>query len=182
MKAFKTIFLALCMAALIPSVHAQKTGIRAGVNYAQVSGDGFDDTKTMTGFHVGVFREVTLVPELVFLEPEVQYSMQGFKANDTDYTIGYINIPVLAKVYIVKLISLEAGPQVGFKINDNFPNDTAGGEVKINTVDMGIAGGIGLNFPLGLSVNLRFIQGFTDIVDDVDGKNQVLQIGAAFKF
>lgn len=179
MKAFKTIFLALCMAALIPSVHAQKFGVRAGVNYANVTGDDFEDTKPMTGFYAGVFKEVTLVPELLFLEPGIQYSMQGYKFDDTDYSIGYINVPILAKVYIVKLISLEAGPQVGFKINDNLEGDSGD---DINTVDMGIAAGVGLNFPLGLSINVRYIQGFTDIVDDVSGKNQVLQLGAAFKF
>ncbi len=177
MKALKTIFLTICMAALIPSAHAQKTGIRAGVNYANVSFD--TDTDPMTGFYAGVFKEVTLVPELVFLEPEVQYSLQGFKANDKNYSIGYINVPILARVYIIKLISLEVGPQVGFKINDNFEGD-AGDDIK--TVDMGIAGGLGFNFPFGLSINMRYIQGFTDIIDDVSGKNQVLQLGAAFKF
>ena len=179
MKTVKTIFLALCMTALIPSLHAQKIGVRAGLNFANVSGSGFGDTKPMTGFYAGIFKEITLVPELLFLEPEVQYSMQGFKANDTDYSIGYINVPVLAKVYIIKLISLEAGPQIGFKVTDNLDNNSGD---NIKTVDMGIAAGAGLNFPLGLSINLRYIQGFTDIIDKVDGKNQVLQLGAAFKF
>ena len=174
----KTIVLGLCMAAFIPSVHAQKIGVRAGFNYANITGSDFD-TDPMTGFYAGIFKEVTLVPELLFLEPELQYSMQGFKSDNTDYTISYINVPVLAKVYIVKLISLEAGPQIGFKVSDNFPGDS-GNDLK--TVDMGIAAGAGLNFPLGLSINLRYIQGFTDISDNAKGKNQVLQLGAAFKF
>lgn len=177
MKILKTAFLALGLIALSPSLEAQKIGVRAGLNYANVSGDA--DTDAMTGFYAGLFKEVTLVPELFFLQPEVQYSMQGFKANDTDYTIGYVNVPVVAKVYLLKLISLEAGPQIGFKVSDNFPGDS-GDELK--TVDMGIAGGVGLNFPFGLSVNARYVQGFTDIYDEQDGKNQVLQLGAAFKF
>lgn len=177
MKALKIIFLAMCMVTLIPAVHAQKFGVRAGVNYANITGDA--ETDPMTGFYAGVFKEVTLVPALVFLEPGIHYSMQGYKFEDKDYTIGYINLPILAKVYVVKLFSLEAGPQVGFKINDNFEGDT-GDDIK--TVDMGIAAGLGLNFPLGLSVNLRYIHGFTDVFEDVDAKNQVLQLGAAFKF
>lgn len=177
MKILKTALLALTLTVFVPSAQAQKIGVRAGVNYANVSGD--QDTDAMTGFYAGLFKEVTLVPELLFLQPEVQYSMQGFKTNDTDYRIGYINVPVVAKVYLLKLLSLEAGPQVGFKISDNFPDNQAD---DLKTVDMGIAGGVGLNFPFGLSVNARYVQGFTDIYDGQDGKNQVLQLGAAFKF
>jgi hypothetical protein len=181
MKLIKTAFLALCMAAMIPSVNAQKIGVRAGVNIASVTGDGYDDVKPLTGFYAGVFKEITIVPELFFIQPEVQYSMQGFKSGDTDYSIGYINIPVLAKVYFLKTISLEAGPQIGFKISDNFP-EVAGEETKIETIDTALAGGIGLNFPMGLSISARYAMGLSDIIKDVDGKNQVIQLGAAFKF
>ncbi|WP_298222258.1 porin family protein [Flavobacterium sp.] len=182
MKVLKIVLLGMCVAAAIPSAQAQKFGVRAGLTIANVSGDGFgSDVKPLTGVYAGVFKEITIVPELFFLEPEVQYSMQGFKTNDTNYSIGYINVPVLAKVYILKTLSLEAGPQVGFKINDNFP-DSAGDDTKIETIDTAIAGGIGLNFPIGLSINARYAMGLSDIVKDVDGKNQVIQVGAAFKF
>ncbi|NHM07815.1 PorT family protein [Flavobacterium sp. CYK-4] len=176
MKILKIAILSLGLVALTPSVHAQKIGVRAGINYANVSGEA--DTEALTGFYAGLFKEVTLVPELFFLQPEVQYSMQGFKFEDTNYTIGYVNVPVVGKVYLAKIISFEAGPQVGFKVSDNFPE----GSPDLKTVDMGIAGGIGLNFPFGLSINARYIQGFTDIQEEVEGKNQVLQLGAAFKF
>jgi len=179
MKVFKIVFLTLCLAAMVPSAQAQKFGVKAGVNIAQVSGNDFGDVKPLTGFHAGVFKEVTLVPELLFLQPELQYSMQGFKVEDTDYSIGYINIPIVAKVYLLKLISLEAGPQLGFKINDNFEGNSGD---DLETFDAAIVGGIGLNFPLGLSINARFAQGLTEIVKDSDAKNQVIQLGAAFKF
>lgn len=177
MKILKIAILTLGFMAITPTTQAQKIGVRAGITYANVSGDA--DTDALTGFYAGVFKEVTLVPELFFLQPEVQYSMQGFKSDDTNYSIGYVNVPVMGKVYLLKLISLEAGPQIGFKISDNFPGDS--GE-DLKTVDMGIAGGAGLNFPFGLGINVRYIQGFTDIIDGVDGKNQVLQLGASFKF
>ncbi len=181
MKLLKTAFLALCMTAMVPSVNAQKFGVRAGLNIATVSGDGYGDVKPLTGFYAGVFKEITVVPELFFIQPEVQYSMQGFKSNDTDYTIGYINIPVMARVYFLKLLSLEAGPQVGFNISDNFP-EVAGEKIKVETIDTAIAGGVGLNFPLGLSINARYVMGLSEIVKDSEAKNQVLQLGASFKF
>ena len=181
MKVLKIVLTAVCIAAMIPSAQAQKVGVRAGLNIATVTGDGFGDTKPLTGFYAGVFKEITIVPELFFLQPELQYSMQGFKSEDTNYSIGYINIPVLAKVYIMKTISLEAGPQIGFKINDNFP-EVAGEETKIETFDTALVGGLGFNFPMGLSLNARYALGLSEIVKDSDAKNQVIQLGAAFKF
>jgi hypothetical protein len=105
--------------------------------------------------------------------------MQGFKSDDTNYAISYINIPILAKVYIMKTISLEAGPQAGFKISDNFPGDS-GDDIK--TFDTAFVGGLGFNFPMGLSLNARYALGLSEIVKDSDAKNQVIQLGAAFKF
>ena len=179
MKVLKIVLTAVCIAAMIPSAQAQKYGVRAGLNISTVTGDYFEDAKPLTGFYAGVFKEITLVPELLFLQPELQYSMQGCKSEDTNFSINYINIPVVAKVYILKTISLEAGPQIGFKIKDNFPGNTGD---DIETFDTAFVGGLGLNFPLGLSINARYALGLSEIVKDSDTKNQVIQLGAAFKF
>jgi len=179
MKVLKIVLTAVCIAAMIPSAQAQKVGVRAGLNIATVTGDAFGDTKPLTGFYLGVFKEITIAPELFFLQPELQYSMQGFKSDDTNYAISYINIPILAKVYIMKTISLEAGPQAGFKISDNFPGDS-GDDIK--TFDTAFVGGLGFNFPMGLSLNARYALGLSEIAKDSDAKNQVIQLGAAFKF
>lgn len=179
MKAVKTVLFALCITAMVPTVQAQKVGVKAGVNFANITGDDMGDTKARTGFHVGVFKEITLVPELFFLVPELQYSSQGFKSDDTDYSIDYINLPVVGKVFIMKLLSIEGGFYAGVKVGDNFPGDTGD---DLQTLDTGLAGGVGLNFPMGLSINARFMQGISEIAKDSDAKNQVLQLGAAFKF
>lgn len=179
MKSLKTIIAVLCLTAMSPTVQAQKFGVKAGLNFANVTGNDFGDTKARTGFHVGVFKEITLVPELLFLVPEAQYSSQGFKSGDKDYSIDYVNIPVVAKVYILKLFSIEGGVYAGFKVGDNLPGNSGDG---LKTLDTGIAAGVGLNFPLGLSINARFMQGVSEIADNSDAKNQVLQLGAAFKF
>ena len=59
----------------------------------------------------------------------------------------------MAKVYAVKMFSLEAGPQVGFKISDKIDVPEGGNEIK--TVDTAFAGGLGLNFPFGLGINAQ---------------------------
>lgn len=179
MKVIKIMFFSFCLFAITSSVQAQKFGVRAGLNIANVTGDDFGDTKPLTGLYVGVFKEFTIVPALFFLQPELQYSSQGFKSGDTDYSINYINVPVMAKVYAMKMFSLEAGPQVGFKISDNFLGET-GDDIK--TFDTAFAGGLGLNFPFGLGINARYVMGLSETAKDSSAKNQVIQLGASFKF
>lgn len=179
MKVIKIMFFSLCLVALTSTVQAQKIGARAGLNIAKVTGGDGTDTKPLTGIYAGVFKEITIVPLIFFLQPEIQYSSQGYKIEDTDYSINYINIPVMAKVYALKMFSLEAGPQVGFKISDNFEGDAGD---NIETFDTALAGGLGLNFPFGLGINARYVMGLSEIIKDSDAKNQVIQLGASFKF
>lgn len=179
MKVVKIMFFSFCLFAISSNVHAQKFGVRAGLNFSNVTGDDFGDTKPLTGIYVGVFKEFTIVPLVFFLQPELQYSIQGFAIEDTNYSISYINIPVMAKVYALKMFSLEAGPQVGFKIGDNFEGDS-GDDLK--TFDTGFAGGLGFNFPFGLGINARYVMGLSEIAKDSSAKNQVIQLGASFKF
>ena len=179
MKVIKIMFFSLCLVAFTSTVQAQKIGVRAGLNIATVTGGDGTDTKPLTGIYAGVFKEITIVPLIFFLQPELQYSSQGYKIEDTDYSINYINIPVMAKVYALKMFSLEAGPQVGFKISDNFEGDAGD---NLETFDTAIAGGLGLNFPFGLGINARYVMGLSEIVKDSDAKNQVIQLGASFKF
>ena len=179
MKVIKIMFFSLCLVAFTSTVQAQKIGVRAGLNIANVTGGDGTDTKPLTGIYAGVFKEITIVPLIFFLQPELQYSSQGFKSGDTDYSINYINLPVMAKVYALKMFSLEAGPQVGFKISDNFPGESGD---DLQTFDTAFAGGLGLNFPFGLGINARYVMGLSEIEKGSDAKNQVIQLGASFKF
>ncbi len=176
MKLFKTMVLAFGLLA-ITTVEAQKIGVRAGANMATITGKDVSGVKSMTSFYAGVYKEFAVVPELFFIQPELQYSMQGYKANDTNYTIGYLQLPVMARVYMLKTISLEAGPQIGYKINDNLENND-----DLNSFDASVAGGLGFNFPMGLSLSARYVHGLTNIYKDTDAKHQVIQLGASFKF
>jgi len=182
MKLFKIIFLATCFLTLGQSVTAQKIGVRAGLNVSRIT-NGNADPKT--SFYAGVFKEFSVVPLIFFIQPEVQFSSQGYKAKPVfgipggDVTLNYINVPVMAKVYVLKLLSLEAGPQFGFKISESYPPGYIG---KAETFDPAIAAGAGLNFPLGLGINVRYIKGFNDAVQNQPGMTEVIQLGASLKF
>ena len=77
-------------------------------------------------------------------------------------------------------IYIEAGPQVGFKIDDNIPNQTI--DEFINGLDFSIAGGLGYRTKGGLGVGARYTAGVSKLGDfelstgiDPDFKNGVLQ-------
>ena len=119
MRSLKILLLSAFIVLVSNAVSAQAWGVRAGANISDISGNGWD-TDAKTGLYVGVYREIPLVKSLLFIQPEVQYSQEGFETdNFEDTKIDYLTVPVLAKIYVVKLLSFETGPQFGFVVSDN---------------------------------------------------------------
>ena len=174
MKSLKILLVGAFLILVSNTVSAQKWGIRAGANFSDVNVDGWE-TDSKTGLYVGVYKEIPLVGGLLFIQPELQYSQEGFSTSIGDAKLDYLTVPVLAKIYVVKLLSFETGPQFGFLVNDNDFGDS-------NSFIPSWAFGTSLNLPLGLSINARYISGLDDTYDGLSGKNQVFQVGAAFQF
>jgi hypothetical protein len=174
MNSLKILLLSVFVAAVSMTAKAQGFGIRAGANISDISGSGFN-TEAKTGLYVGVFKEIPLVKSLLFVQPEIQYSQEGFEAPTKDVKIDYITFPIMAKVYALKLLSFETGPQFGFPISDNV--DFA----DVNSFVTSWGFGMSLNLPFHLSINARYITGLSDTMDSLDSKSQVFQIGAGFR-
>jgi hypothetical protein len=185
MRSLKILLLSAIIGLVSNTASAQAFGVRAGVNISTISGDYYNSS-TQTGYYAGIYKEIPLVKSLLFIQPEIQYSSQGFSSNVADYTIDYITVPVLAKIYAVKLLSFETGPQFGFKISDKSDSNVPVIEPDFETFDPAWAFGASLNLPFGLSINGRFISSFNSVFKEGNynsqGKSQVFQIGAAFQF
>lgn len=183
-------------------------GAKGGVNFSTFSGDGsnaFNDPNGRTSFNLGLLAEIP-VTDRFSVQPEVLYSGQGYdiserdNANDIEYQLDYINIPVLAKFYVTDGLALEAGPQVGFLVNSeidynpsstNDNNSISLSEDQFNTIDLSAALGASYKFQGGFFVNGRYNIGLTDIYDDsfsgnifsgTDAKHSVVQAGIGFMF
>jgi len=177
-------------------------GVKGGVNFATVNGDGFDSPDSRTSFHVGALAEFPLA-DIFSIQVEALYSGQGFEyetpaipfvteGGKVEYQLDYINVPVLAKVYLFKGFSLEAGPQFSFLVNeelDSAPEDNDGDTNTDSAKDFefGFAGGVTFQTDMGLFATARYNQGVTEIFedrDDADNKvtNSVFQIGIGYKF
>src|SRR5690606_13749214 len=106
----KNLFLVAVIGVLsVTSIDAQsddKTiqfGVKGGVNLANVTSDDVGDSDQLTSFHLGLFLEIPISERFSF-QPEVLYSGQGFSAfnDEAEYKMDYIQVPLMAKVYLVK--------------------------------------------------------------------------------
>jgi len=171
-------------------------GIKGGVNFASISGNDFDNPDARTSFHAGVFGEFPIAP-IFSLQVEALYSGQGFKSDydggifggngKIEYQLDYINVPVLAKFYLIKGLSIEAGPQFSFKVNEEIDADANADDgdydlSKAKDFEFGVAGGLTFQTEMGLFATARYIQGMTEIFEDSDAKNAVFQVGVGYKF
>lgn len=172
---------------------AASFGVKGGVNFATVTGDDIDSPESRTSFHVGVVGELP-ISEMFSLQAEVLYSGQGFETDiegednsKVEYQLDYINVPVLAKIYVLKGLSIEAGPQFSFKVNeevDSDPNNNPG-DTNVDIAedfDFSVAAGLTFQTEMGIFATGRYNMGITDIVEDLDVKNSVFQIGLGYKF
>lgn len=191
----KRIILAAIAVMAFGFTNAQQTrfGVKGGLNISTVVGGDVDDTKSLVGFHVGGFAEIKVFDKF-FIQPELLYSAQGTKVDgplggDADLKLNYLNIPVLAKYYIVDKFSVEAGPQLGILLSAK----AEGQDIKDYTrsVDLGFNIGAGYNFTDNLSVGLRYTIGLSPLTDkDIDNsddyydsaKNSNFALSLAYKF
>lgn len=154
------------------------------------------------------------ITERVSVAGGANYSMQGcnWKSVNTDgkkyrdprMELGYINIPLVANVYLVDGLAVKAGVQFGFLVSakkkySTIETRTEGSdrrEVKtdynINMMDycrkfdFSIPVGVSYEFDNNLVIDMRYNIGLTNVFKDSDGiangKNQVLALTLGYKF
>lgn len=175
--------------------NAQKTrfGVKGGLNVSSYTGGNYYDAKSLIGFHVGGFAEIKVIERLA-IQPELLFSTQGASMeypgeSDYDSKLNYLNVPVLAKFFITKEFTVEAGPQIGFLLSAKDDGEDAKDFYK--STDFGFNFGAGYGFTDNLSVNLRYTVGLSNIADyETDNvedfldspKNSNLALSLAYKF
>ena len=185
----KTIFVTVLLVAISMNMQAQlvKFGVKAGVNYANQNGSDITvnstnyTTSAITSYHAGLIAEIKLGDSFA-IQPELLYSTQGatYKNAGEEFRneLGYLSIPVLAKINLNKFVSLELGPQASFLLSERNNFDVK----DANTFDFAVVGGLGLNITKSLFIQGRYGLGLTDASKDAQVKNSVVQVSAGFKF
>jgi hypothetical protein len=167
---------------------------KVGVTLATISSD---DSKFKFGMAAGIEGQYQL-NNWFGLSAAVMYSQQGAKAKNYDVKLNteYINIPVMAKFYVTKGLSLNVGLQPGFMTKAKAKGEGRTIDVKsnCNKVDFSIPMSIAYEFENGLSFEARYATGLTNVGKDAfdstssswdkayQNKNEVFMLTVGYKF
>lgn len=161
---------------------------KVGINITNTTNYS-DVAKARVDFAGGLEGEYQ-VSDIFSLSGGLMYSRQGYKAKDVakvgdlkiagkDWKPSYLNIPVMANVYVVPGLVVKLGIQPGFMVDKDDASD-------VNTFDLSIPVGLSYeynNFVLDgrynwgvTKINKHSIKGFDDT------RNSVFQITLGYKF
>ena len=198
----------LAIVIIFPVLAYSQIGIKAGINFANVTKASDINASSQTGFLVGVF----LAPPskgVMGYRTELIYSRQGYSyesnTNTGNVNLDYILLPQLMCINITKFVQIQAGFQMAFlvnaKVDSNATNSSSNPYGKAmdyyNKFDYGFAGGVEVHPFMGLLVGARYNISFgnlykdpssyppgttPDFVPKVDVKNNVLQVFVGWTF
>lgn len=188
----KILLTAVVMLASVASYAQQAVGTftlqpKIGMNVASLTKcDGCDPR---IGLAAGVEAEYQAT-DIFSVSAGLIYSMQGNKAKAEGVTqttkLDYINIPILANVYVTKGLAVKLGVQPAFNVSDK--QKLSGGKASVEAEDVG-AESFDFSIPVGLSyefnnvvIDARYNFGVTNIADGGDSKNSVFQFTLGYKF
>jgi hypothetical protein len=215
------IFFAVALLCL--SAKAQVSfGIRAGLNTAYWDGDvaqsaqrlldltgGVADGKTRQGFHAGIYANIP-IGERFAIEPGILYSQKGarvignFSSQQLEFLNArteitnkahYIDIPVVAKVYLVQGLHLFAGPQLSYLVDNKIKteasvlgfsvlNRTFNAKNGFQDLDVALTGGLGYTFENGINLRAAYDYGLRRIDErnSFDTYNRVFKFSLGYEF
>jgi hypothetical protein len=140
------------------------------------------------------------ISDMVGISGGLLYSMQGVKGSEEGVTgtikLDYINVPILANIYVAKGFAVKLGIQPGFmvsnkaKVSANGVSaevglekafEASGENVSLNKFDFSIPVGLSYEFN-NVVVDARYNWGVNKVVKEVDTRNSVFQITLGYKF
>lgn len=196
MKKLLVVWMVLACFTTVKAQEKLSFGPKAGFNLTGISNS---EENAKASIHFGGFVEYRLC-DLIGLQTELLYSRQGFSGKEewdkgstikVKYRVNYLNIPILARIYVFDNLSVDFGPQLGFALNAKAKSKVNDKVVKekisdLNTVDLSVAIGASYEFDMGLVLSARYNQGLTNVFDkDAVGssnKNHVFQLSAGWRF
>ena len=176
MKKTTLILLAFLIVPLVTFSQGIGIGVKAGANFSNVNWDDPDiSPESVTNFHFGGYLNLNLSDKFG-ITPEVLFSSQGSDIPIENSLLAkldmtYIAIPVMLKYKPIKFLFIEAGPQFSFltKAEIDFVGDVEDIKDQLKNNDFGLAFGAGVNLPLGFNAGARYVLGFANINEALEG-------------
>jgi Outer membrane protein beta-barrel domain len=165
------------------NAHAQlKLGLKGGLNLPSINAQGGSiSLDAATGWHGGGMVELKL--PIIGIQADVLYSQVGISNIDLAGVIGdlkhtTLDIPIVAKLYLLKIFTIQLGPQFKFVTSSKIGDFSVKDQIDNNTVDL--VAGLGVN--LGpLDIHGRFIFPSTTNISSLgEYKSSNIQLSVGF--
>ncbi len=179
-------------------------GIRAGINFANITKASSINNSSRSGFHAGL----VLAPAtkgILSSRTELIFSRQGYdyktNTNTGNVNLDYIMMPQLMSINITKYISIFLGGHMAFLLNAKVDSSTSGGNGNgsqlmdlYNRFDYGYGGGVEIHPFRGILVGARVNISLGNLykqpepgeqpsfIPSIDVKNNVFQLYAGWRF
>ena len=160
---------------------------KIGMNFATLT--KADDSESRIGLVAGAELEYQL-SDIFSISGGALYSQQGCEWSEDGRTetnkLDYINIPVLANVYVVKNLAVKFGVQPAFNVNSKAKASKGDSSIQgsiegIKTFDFSIPIGLSYEYK-NIVIDGRYNFGLTKVSKYADSKNSVFQITLGYKF
>lgn len=181
------------------TILAQKSGLKGGVNFANLYVDEVNDQNLKLGLNLGIWHQ----SENGNFQTEITFSNKGselvynnaFGSGRYRYNLNYLEVPLLFVGHIENL-NLHIGPYFGLLVGANIKDVDSDGSVNniatldrddFNLLDYGLSGGVGVDFDKS-QIGLRYNYGLREVGKegsfggaDNNAKNATFQIYIGFK-
>ena len=189
-KKIKLTILLLMICGITTAQSKLNYGVKAGGNFTGFH-TGSSTFTSEFGINIGGIAEYSF-SDRIGIQTELLLNQKAgnFGVRDnSNFFLGnivsklvYIDIPILAKIYIGNKFSFEVGPQIGFKISEKTEFNGEEIESEIKTLDTAIVGGFGYQFDQGLFIQARYGYGLSEIFENERYKNSVISLSLGYKF
>ena len=188
----KVIIMAVLMLASVATFAQRPVGSltvqpKIGMNFATLT--KADDSESRIGLVAGAELEYQL-SDIFSISGGALYSQQGCEWSEDGSTmtnkLDYINIPILANVYVVKNLAVKVGLQPAFNVNSKqkaSKGDASAQDALDGTKTFDCSIPVGLSYEYkNFVIDGRYNFGLTKINKHADSKNSVFQITLGYKF
>jgi hypothetical protein len=185
------------LASAAPALAQISYGVKAGVNFANLSFDGEEGdvpSNGRVGPLAGAFATMPLRGWLS-VQPEAIYTVKGASLDiaeiESDFIVDYLEVPLLARISVPRNFYVAVGPSLAFRLRARsrtaFGGSTEELDLKddVEQFDLGVVGAAGIE--IGRWVfDGRYTHGLSDTdadtSDDVKIRNRVFSVSAGIKF
>ncbi len=198
------------MMLIFPCTTMAQFGIKAGLNFANISNASSINSSSRSGFHAGLF----LAPPsrgILGSRTELIFSRQGYNyqtsTNTGNVNLDYIMMPQYMSINITKFVSIQFGAQMAYLLNAKVDSSSGTGSSTssdqnkfmelYNRFDYGYGGGVEIhpvsNLLIGARMNVSLGKLYKDpsaytsptptsFFPKVDVKNNLFQVFAGWRF